>query len=218
MADQGITIAGLNLLHPLLQLLETLETTPPVEPNEVQTGAWENGYSAAIVVLSVFLLESAINRVRYYEEEESRKPEAAEYFASRNPELAKDIDEVFALRDAIVHGHVWDQHTHRVRGQGLKFVERPKLRETYGNKRFWNMIDSGALLSPHLKLNLYPSRIWRHDAHIVLRTVKHVLMALDSMHPDYRDMNNFICEYRGQDVSFYDVVEEVLRDQDKVEG
>jgi hypothetical protein len=52
--SQGIVIAGFSLRYPLLQLLETLETASPVEPNEVQTGACENGYSAAIVVLSGF--------------------------------------------------------------------------------------------------------------------------------------------------------------------
>lgn len=41
--SQGIVIAGFSLIYPLLQLLETLETASPLEPNEVQTGAWENG-------------------------------------------------------------------------------------------------------------------------------------------------------------------------------
>jgi hypothetical protein len=72
--SQSIEIAGFSLLYPLMQLLETLEAASPVKPNEVQTGAWENGYSAAIVVLSVFILESAINRIRYFECKEGRYP------------------------------------------------------------------------------------------------------------------------------------------------
>jgi hypothetical protein len=129
----GIAIAGFSLIYPLLQLLETLETAPPVEPNEVQTRARENGYSAAIVVLSVFLLESAINRIRYYKKQEGRQPNPAEYFATISPtcELAKAVDEIFALRDVIVHSHVWDIQTRRVRGQGLTFVEPPKIRKKY---------------------------------------------------------------------------------------
>jgi hypothetical protein len=106
--SQGIEIAGFSLIHPLLWLLETLETAPPVEPNEVQTDARENGYSPAIVVLSVFLLESAINPIRFYKKEEGRKPNPAKYVAtiSRTGELAKAVKEVFALRDVIVHSHV----------------------------------------------------------------------------------------------------------------
>jgi hypothetical protein len=214
--SQGIVIAGFSLLHPLLQLLETLETASPVKASEVQTGAWENGYSAAIVVLSVFILESVINRIRYFEGQEGPKP--TKYFATLSPELAAAVDEVFALRDVIVHSHVWDVQTQRARGQGLKFIEEPKIRKAYGNTRFKKVVDLKSQLSRRLKLNFFPSRIWRHDAHIVLRTVKQALMALDSMKPAYRDLQNFPCVFRGQDVSFYEVIEEVLKDQDKVEG
>ena len=207
--SQGIVDAGFSLLYPLLQLLETLETASPVKPNEVQTGAWENGYSAAIVVLSVFILEAAINRIRYFEGQEGSKP--TEYFATINPELAADVDEVFALRDVIVHSHVWDVKTQHARGQGLKFIEEPKIRMAYGNKRFKKVVDPKSRLSWRLKLNFFPSRIWRQDAHIVLGTVKQALMALDSMKPAYRDMHNVSCLFRGQDVRFYEVIEEVLR-------
>jgi hypothetical protein len=210
----GIAIAGFSLIYPLLQLLETLETAPPVEPNEVQTRARENGYSAAIVVLSVFLLESALNRVRYFEENEDRKLTAVEYFEtiSPDPELAKAVNEVFVLRDVIAHSHVYDMQTHHARGRGLKFVKRPEIRKAYGDKQFRKVVDPKSGLSRHLKLNLFPLRIWRHDAHIVLGTIKRALMALESMNPDYRDLHHLPCVFCGQDMSFYEVIEEVLRD------
>jgi hypothetical protein len=219
--SQGISVAGFSLISPLLQLVETLETASPVEPNEVQTGGWENGYSAAIVVLSVLLLESAINRLRYFEKQEGRKPKPAEYFATISPtcELAKAVNEVFALRDVIVHSHVWDVRTRFIRGQGLTFVEPPKIRKNYyGDQRFTKVMDPESRLSRYLRFNFFPSRIWRHDAHIVLRTVKQVLMALDSVKPTYRGVHNFPCEFRGQDMSFYEVIEEVLKDQGKRKG
>jgi hypothetical protein len=157
---------------------------------------------------------SNINGLKFYHEIRGN----LKYFATISPELAKDVNEVFALRDVIVHSHVWDVKIQGVRGQGLKFIEEPKIREASGDNRFKDVIDPKSRLSRRLKLNFFPSRIWRHDAHIVLGTVKQALMALDSMKPAYRDVHNISCVFRGQDVRFYEVIEEVLKAQDKVEG
>src|SRR5918996_6355327 len=104
-----LSIIGFGLIDPLLTLLETLEAAPRQPPNEVQTGRGENGYSVAIVVLAVMLLESAINMIRYHERCTGRM-HVAKYFATicPDPELAEAIDEVFGVRDAIVHNHVWE--------------------------------------------------------------------------------------------------------------
>jgi hypothetical protein len=214
-----MTIIGFSLIEPILTLIKTLETAPPKTPNEVQMGRSENGYSAAIVALSVLLLESAINRIRYFERREGRKLTPAEYFKTicRDPELATAVDEIFAVRDVIVHNHVWEAQIVWERGPDrkldMKFAEPPKLRKGYGDERFKKVMDPVSRLSRHLKLNLFPSRIWRHDAYIVLQTVGQALRALESMDPAYAGLDNESFEFRGREVTFYEVIEEVHKDQ-----
>ncbi len=49
----------MQLFDPLLELLRKLEEMPQQPPNEVQAGFYENGYSAAIIVLAVTILQNA---------------------------------------------------------------------------------------------------------------------------------------------------------------
>ncbi len=59
-----ISVIGMNFVEPILELVQKLEASTPVLPNEVQTGMVENGYSCSIAVLTILILESAANRVR----------------------------------------------------------------------------------------------------------------------------------------------------------
>jgi hypothetical protein len=60
-----LSIIGMSYLHPVTSLLEILEDSSPRGPNEVQASSYENGYSAAIIVLTVLLLESVLSRTQY---------------------------------------------------------------------------------------------------------------------------------------------------------
>ena len=162
----------------------------------------------------MLLLESAINRVRYFEGKEGRIPTAAGYFAtiSPDPELAKAIDEVFAVRDVIVHNHVWEAQICWERGQGMKFVAPPEIREGYGDKRFKQIMDPESRLSRHLKLNLFPSRIWRRDAYIALKTVGQALRILGAMNSGRHTLDDEYFEFQGREVTFYEAIEELYND------
>jgi hypothetical protein len=211
-----LSIVGFSLVEPLLHLVDTLESMEPKEPSEVQTGGQENGYSAAIIVLSVLILESAINRVRYFREEEGRDPSAAKYFHTicPDPNLATAVDEVFTARDVIVHNHVWEAQIYWDRRKGMrtemKFFEPPKLREAYGSSRFRKVMDPVTRLSRHLKLNLFPSRIWRQDAYLVLKTIGQALRILEKS--GHIRLDSVLCEFRGRELTFSEAIAELCGD------
>jgi hypothetical protein len=202
-----LSIIGFRLIEPLLTLLETLEATSPKPPNEVQTSQWENGYSVAIIVLADMLLESALNMIRYHERSTGRT-HVARYFETicPDPELAEDIHEVFGVRDAIVHNHVWEAQIEWVRPQGMKFTAPPKLYEGYGNDRFKHVMEPKSRCSRRLGLNLFPPRIWRRDVHIVLKTVSRALTALGAWNPAYLDMDTEMYEFQGQELTFPKII------------
>ena len=167
-----VSVIGINLLEPILELIEKLETTPFADPNEVQAVPQENGYSCAIVTLNALLLESAINRTKYIRHEIC-DDDSVDYFAkvTYDNELAKDIDEVVAIRDAVVHNHLWEADVYWDDNLKLKFSKPPKLLEGFGNKRQRRVMDPKTKLSRRLKLNLFPLRISRNDAYTSLRVV-----------------------------------------------
>jgi len=94
-----VSVIGGNLIQPILDLVQSLESKSIVEPNEVQTGQEENGFSCAIVTLSVFLLESAFNRTKYVRNENDDKSDIVQYFFKFFDEanLTSNLDEIIAL-------------------------------------------------------------------------------------------------------------------------
>jgi hypothetical protein len=177
-----VSVVGPRLVQPVIDLIEKLESLSATEPNEVQSSPTENGCSCAVVVLSALVLESALNRTRYLRNDASEPPHVADYFKmiSSDQDLALDVNEVFAIRDAIVHNHLWEAKIDPV---AMKFISPPELLPGYGGKRFQGVMDGKTRLSR--KLNLFPSRICRRDAYIVFKTVGRALIALEKMDSNY---------------------------------
>ena len=150
-----VSVLGVNLIEPVLELVGKLEATPLVTPNEVQATPQENGYSCGIVTLNTLCLESAINRTKYIRHEIC-DDDIVNYFVkvTSDSELAKDVDEVIALRDAVVHNHLWEADVYWDDNYQLGFRTPPKLLEGFGNKRQRRVMDPKTRQSRRLKLNL----------------------------------------------------------------
>jgi len=211
-----VSVIGMSSFQPLLSLVEVLESREANEPNVVQASAWENGYSCSIVVLSVLLLESAINRTHYLRERQG-KFQAVEYFTGLvsdpaisppDPDLAVHVAEVFALRDAVVHNHLWESKIFEDDDFSLKFAARPRLIPGYGRSRMPE-VKNYAGRSHCLKLNLIPSKIWRREAYIVLKTVGRALKKLESMDRNYFYFSFRSFKFRGRNMRFLDVLDEI---------
>jgi hypothetical protein len=193
-----------RLIHPLLTLLNALEVAPHTIPNEVETGGVENGHAAAIVMLAAVLFEATINLTRYQKKElitqKTRHP--TDYFAkiSLYPELAKDIEEVFAVRDAIAHNHLWDAQVGCDENGTLKFTDTPSLVEGYGDKRRQQVLDPKSRCSWRLKLNLFPQRIGRRDAYVVLKTIVRALKTLE------KGWGDEPYEFQGQERTLSEII------------
>lgn len=208
-SDTHVSVIGVSLIRPILTLVETLESDKPVAPKEVKAGDRENGYSCAIAALAVFLLESALNRTRYVRGEDGERISPTEYFAkiSPDPELAADVEEVFAMRDAVVHNHLWKARTFWDANGSLKFKEPPQLLNGYGDHRLRRVMNPTNQLSHRLGLNLLPERIWRRDAYIILKTVGRALENLESMNREYFYISPIHFAFRGPDLTFHEILD-----------
>jgi hypothetical protein len=197
--SQGyVSIIGTNMLDSVVQLVETLESLPLAEPNEVQTNQLENGYSCALIVLAVVVLESVVNRTKYIRQD-SNKNDIHVYIAiiTGETELAKDVDEAIAVRDAIVHNHIWEAKTYWDDQSNLKFSSPPRLLAGFGNRRLRRVVNMSTRLSHRMKLNLFPPRIWRRDAYLILRVVEQTPRCIETKDRNYCYFSQHSFMFRG---------------------
>ncbi len=194
-----ISVIYMNLVEPLLLLVEKLESISVIQVNDVQAPPAENGISCSIVVLSVLILESALNRIKYFREDNSRANNA-KYIAeiTSDLELSKDVEEVIALRDSIVHNHLWEADIYWDDNYLLKLASDPKLVPGYGNNRFHRIIESNTRLSKRLKLNLFPLKVSREDARRALKVITHALVTLEKVDHAYFPTIQQSFEFRGR--------------------
>jgi hypothetical protein len=179
-----VSIVGSSLIQPMFDLVERLELQAMMPPNEVQTGQRENGYSLAIIVLSVILFESALNRTAYVCGENRSGPD---YFIdmAADKKTAAEVEEIFTARNVIVHNHLWEAKLTSDEDTGLRFAEPPVLHEGSGDKRHVKVIDQSTRKSKILGINMFPPRIWRRDAYIALKTIAKGLDVIEAMDRRY---------------------------------
>lgn len=102
-----VSIVASNFVFPIVSLFESLDSLGTHAPNEVQTSPLENGYSLAIITLTVLLIESAISRTQYMMK--ITPPQKAIGFIKQNfPDFSPEVEELFVIRDTIAHNHVWE--------------------------------------------------------------------------------------------------------------
>lgn len=215
-----VSVIGVSLLEAVVDLVGRLEATPPIPPNEVQTSQLENGYAAAIVVLSAAVMESALNRTRYVRgdglaagrESVTRYWERIGPTVARNPAeaaefaaLAADLDECFAVRDAIAHSHLWEAQVGWANSGALEFVADPQLRPGFGDQRFRAVLDPQTRQSRKLSLNLFPSRIWRRDAWVTLKIAARLLAGLEALDRRYFYLSPQTFQFHGVRAHFHEM-------------
>jgi hypothetical protein len=186
-----------------------------VPPNEVRTAQRENGYSLAIIVLSVILFESALNRTAYIRGK-TGKVKMPAYFTEITPDkkTAAEVDEIFAARNLIAHNHLWEAKTTWDEETDLKFAEPPVLREGYGDKRHVKVTDQSTRKSKILGINMFPARIWRRDAYIALKTIAKGLNAIESMDRRYFCLSPNHFRFQKKTLTFSEMTDQLTIPKD----
>lgn len=198
-AREYVSVLGLSLMHALVALLNRLEGRNFGPANAVQASNQENGLAAGVVILAATVLESALNRTRYVRRNSPRKGSASQYLAivTRDPDLAADVEECFAVRDAVIHNHVWKAFVTDYPNGRLKFWGKPRLRTGYGDLKFDRVRRRGTRLTRRLGLNLFPTRIGRSDALLVVKTVVRALTAIENRRREYFPFSEADFYFRG---------------------
>lgn len=175
-----VTAVFIHFLQPIADLCDRLLQLRSDEPNEVQTSPRENGYAISIIALAAFLLEGACGRARYVsglDEKRSSAVRTLRHFGASD--LADKVEEIFVVRDAIAHAHLWKAKVFWTEND-LRFAEPPVRLPSYGDPKFQRVVDLGSRTTRRLKLDVFPSRIHRRTAIIVLKECVEALRWLES--------------------------------------
>jgi hypothetical protein len=195
-----VSIVASNFVFPIVSLFESLDSLGTHAPNEVQTSPLENGYSLAIITLTVLLIESAISRTQYMMK--ITPPQKAIGFIKQNfPDFSPEVEELFVIRDTIAHNHVWEANVFWDERGSLKLVDA-QLLKGYGDKKFEKAVDINTRKTKILGLNIFPTRICRSDVIVVLKTAFDFLASLEDKDHNYFSVSALIVKYKGVVIPF----------------
>lgn len=205
--EDYVSVIGTSYLYPIASLLDALYKFQPKGPNEVQASSPENGYSVAIIILTVLMIESFVNRAKYLYSVTAKRRELYRFVQSRYPDSGwgEKIKELSALRDIIAHNHLWEARYGWSEEIDMKLLESKKLMG-YGDSKFDEVAESGSRLTRLLRLNIFPTRISFSDVKVVLKTAVGFLLFLEEQ--DHRILHFSLerVRYQGKLRMFVDVV------------
>lgn len=197
-----VSVLFAALLQPIVDLFDLMEQKAPKGPNEVQASRAENGYAASIAILTALVIESVCNRVRYVRGDAARKGAVQTLRELQAGGLADDVEELFVLRDVIAHNHVWEATIADDDTKGLVLVSATK-RPGYGDDKFNQTVDLKTRQTRRLHLDVFPNRIHRQTAIVVLQKCVEVLRFLEDKDIRFVGSTDPHVIWRSRPVAFY---------------
>lgn len=180
-----VSILGDGYLQPVADLVEKTLKWPATKRNAVQALHYDNIYAVSIILLLVATVESYVTRLRYFKGSEGKKKKASVprylklVFSDFRHEKA--LTEVFVVRDAIFHNHLWE----------IDFTWRPMTLENAElvphreDKKYTNRVSIDTRRTKALRLHVVPTRVDRRDAVKVFDTVWNTLLFLENKDRNY---------------------------------
>lgn len=201
-----ISIVGTNLLQPITTLFEELEKVAR-GPNEVQASGPENGFATSVAALTVFLLESTIQRLKYRRgDNPSEKPIPYIRLIYPDSPWVDKLEELFIVRNVIVHNHIWEAKIYWDEDMKMRLSSAEFNKEFGGNKAFYRVLDKEKRKTKLLGINLFPNRISHDDAVIVLINATDFLLFLENEDRNYVYISPQPIMYQERSMTFVDFV------------
>lgn len=180
-----ISCIGVSYIQPILDLYWKLSHKKFSGNSKIRVSSTENGYSASIVSLTAFCIESLLNNLKYRKNANDRfvleffRREYASY-----SDLAENLNELFTLRNLVAHNHIWKiGYDFDDNYNEINIVKQ--LQNGYGNQAFHNTIDSTNKVTNKLRLRIIPTRVGLKEAKQSLLILKQFSDFLDEQNLRY---------------------------------
>ena len=156
-----ISIIGSEYYSPIAELIDHWVAQPSLRRDTVGNQFDTGGYAVAVILLLVGALESFVARDRHFNKKQPLQKRIAvpeymkEIFRYRG---YKRLSELFLVRDAIIHSHVWVIRYALPRRGGRRF--RSASRKSWsGNNRLEQRFNPKTYRTKLLRFNAIPSRM-----------------------------------------------------------
>lgn len=203
--EQIVSILGSGYFQPIADLIERSLKWPVTKRGSVNALYYDNIYATSVILLMVATLESYATRLRYFHRTVApgQRLTVANYIKRVFPgfRLQKAVTEVFVLRDAIFHNHLWE----------IDFTWRPMtlrsatLLPHLEDGKFKAAVNHRTRRTRNLRLHLVPTQVTRRDALKVIDVVWKALLFLEGKDRRYCYVSDEHVPFRGKMVLFMEV-------------
>ena len=207
-----VTILGSAYFEPIADLIDRLTKPKRSRPNRIKSGEHESGYAASCVLLLVAMFESYASRLRWAQG--ARVPDstrsAVDVVLTVFPKLRhrKALQDVYVLRDLLMHGHVWEVEYEWGGPVPLKLLSAT-MHTAYGDKKFRSRVNMNTHRTKALGLSVFPSRVDRTDLVKVFETIWKTLLVLEADNRFQCYVSHLHVCYRGKLVLFSSLAAEI---------
>ena len=185
----------------MADLIDKLLSKPAPGVYPAGTSSRENGYSVAITVLLVAVLESFVSRLRFLRNAEVMSgkdvPEQLQIFFPDLPNK-EDLAEVFLLRNVVVHNHVWHLDVSDVEANGASTLANPKDLKFQTKRSYDAIVDLAMRKTRRLGLNVNPTAVDRWDAGVVFRVIWDTLLFMNAKNFSHTPLAGQTVQFRGK--------------------
>lgn len=207
--NSQVSILGSSYFQPVADLLERWLSRSPHRPNAVQSGYFENGYAASVILLLVAMFESYVVRVRYIQRSKipARIRTAIDVLHHLYPRLRhrKALTEVYVVRDSIFHNHLWEIE-YSWGGSPSMILHAAVKDPAFGDKKYAARVNPNTRRTKALGIAVVPTRIDRRDAKKVFEAVWKTLLFLESKNRNQCYVSDTHIRFRGKTLLFGDLV------------
>jgi hypothetical protein len=207
-----ISILGSSYFQPIANLVERWTALRPTSSSRVQSGYFEHGYAASVILLLVAMFESYVVRLRYVQDKKVpvNARSALDVVFSLYPRLRhkRALVEVYVLRDAIFHNHLWEVEYSWGHAAGSRLHSATR-HPAFGDRKYSARVDSQRRKTKTLGLNVVPTRIDRRDAVRVFEVLWKTLLRFQNDRTLQGYVSHEHVRYRGGTRLFADVIREL---------
>jgi hypothetical protein len=208
-----ITVVGSAYLQPISDLLEKLLNRPISGDGPGGASVHENGYSAALVVLLVAVLESYTARLRFVRRSEELPGNLStpELLAKYFPTLPTrdELVEVFLVRNVLAHNHIWHLDVSDFAAAGAPILATPKELGFKTNQHYDPVVDVPARKTRDMRLNVSPTSVNRSDVRKVFEVVWRTLKFMNIQNFQHTPLAGCTVAFRGKRRQFEDLAQEI---------
>lgn len=200
MGDKLVTIVGGSYFEPIAHLYAELADQHSDARGAIQAGPRENGFAAAVCILSVACLESYAMRAWYLHNPQSSVPRdlrIVDFLPALYVDFpfAAELTELYVQRDVIIHNHLWE--IAYAYDDKAKMVKRGVMKLSAGDKKYQRCATRGREVTPRLRLSLNPVLVGRGDAKRVVTAVWRILQFLELKDHNQCGVSHVPIKYNG---------------------